>query len=156
VFQTLGWQPANQGMSALIAICSRTYYWPYSWEKIYELDYLQALAGVLSSVSSLLILVYTYACRCVKSSDKHCNFSVSMLSAQTHRRCQAATALWFDHTTLESSGVRATLSSTALCIRSAIIALAVHDNGLKMPAKQTCVWRTHHIQMTQTGTGRHR
>ncbi len=104
----------------------------------------------------LLILVYTHACRCVKSSDKHCNFSVSMLSAQTHRRCQAATALWFDHTTLESSGVRATLSSTALCIRSAIIALAVHDNGLKMPAKQTCVWRTHHIQMTQTGTGRHR
>ena len=46
----------------------------------------------------------------MKGSDKHCNFLVSMISAQTHRRCQVATALWFDHTMLESSGVRATLS----------------------------------------------
>jgi len=31
----------------------------------------------------------------------------------------------------------------------------LHDNGLKMPGKQTCVCITPHIQMTQTGTDRH-
>ena len=31
----------------------------------------------------------------------------------------------------------------------------VHDNRLKMPGKQGCVWRAQHIQMTQTGTSRH-
>ncbi|DBA67600.1 TPA: hypothetical protein ACH3X2_001340, partial [Trebouxia sp. C0005] len=61
--------------------------------------------------------------RCVKGSKNHCSFPVSMLSAQ--QRCQVATALWIDHTRLESSCKRATLSCTALCIRSAIVSAAV-------------------------------
>jgi len=31
----------------------------------------------------------------------------------------------------------------------------LHDNRLKMPGKQTCVWRTQHRQMIHIGTGRH-
>ena len=64
------------------------------------------------------------SCRCVKGSGKHCHLLVNMFSAQTHQNCQAATALWCDHTKLESDGVRATLPCTARRIRSAIIALA--------------------------------
>ena len=62
--------------------------------------------------------------RCVKGSDTHCNFSVSMLSAHTHPKYQAATALWFDQTLLKSSDVRATLSCTARYNRCAVITLA--------------------------------
>ncbi len=56
----------------------------------------------------------------------HCNFPLSMLSAQIQHRCQIATALCFDHTMLESSSERATLSCTARCTRSDILPLAVH------------------------------
>ncbi len=117
LLQALGWRPADLGMSALFAICSNT---NSSIGNTTKMDKLQALAGVLSSALQLLTQVYTYACRCVKDSDKHCKFSVSMLSAQTHRRCQVATALWFDHPMLESSGVGATISCTARCIRSVL------------------------------------
>ena len=64
----------------------------------------------------------------MKSFDKHCNFSVGMLSAHTHPQYQATTALWFDHTMLKSSGVRATLPCTARCNRCAMIALAACDS----------------------------
>ena len=63
----------------------------------------------------------------MKSFDKHCNFSVGTLSAHTHPQYQAATALWFNHTMLKSSGVKATLPCTARYNRCAMIALAALD-----------------------------
>ncbi len=48
-------------------------------------DKLQALTGVFDSVLQLPIQVH----RCVKSSDKHCNFFVGMHSAHTHAQFQA-------------------------------------------------------------------
>ena len=82
------------------------------------LDKLQALTGVSDSVLQLLIQVH----RCVKSSDKHCNFFVGMLSAHTHSQYQAATA-WLDRTMLKSSGVRATLACNVRCVRCGVTAL---------------------------------
>ena len=61
---------------------------------------------------------------CPKRSNYYCRFPAKMLSVQTQQRIQAATAVWFDHTMLETSGERATLSCTARCIRSATMILA--------------------------------
>ncbi len=91
--------------------------------------YVIRLAGWLKHCNLSLSLrqrlqLLTQVHRCVKGSDTHCRFSVSMLSAHTHPKYQAATALWFDQTLLKSSGVRATLSCTARYIRCAVMTLA--------------------------------
>jgi len=78
----------------------------------------------------LLIQVFAHACRCMKGFDKHCNLPISMLSAQIHRRCRGATALWCDHTVLESSCVRATRQTSAVIFVHYLVSAYIRKSSI--------------------------